>query len=133
MQRGHVRRGRVLLVALLLLLAACGTQGSHATASTKGAVTAAGPPGAQTATVVAGSDLQFAPGTVRAAVGRLALTMTIQGGVPHNLTFDDRSLGAPVPTVPSGSSTQTYTFSRPGTYRFVCTIHTGMVGQVIVS
>lgn len=123
----------MLLLALLLVLAACGTQGSHAKASTKGAVTAAGPADAQTATVVAGNDLKFAPETVRAKVGKLTLTMTIQGGVPHNLTFDDSSLGPPIPTIPSGSASQTYTFTRPGTYRFVCTIHTGMVGQVIVS
>jgi len=129
-----VRRACALLVGLLLLLAGCGgTQGSHARASTKGAVTAAGPADAQTATVVAGNDLTFTPETVRAKVGRLALTMTIQGGVPHNLTFDDGSLGPAIPTIPSGSSTQTYTFSTPGTYRFVCTIHTGMVGQVAVS
>jgi plastocyanin len=129
-----MRRFRVLLLVLLLALAGCGgTQGSHAKASTKGAVTASGPPDAQTATVIAGSDLKFAPETVRAKVGKLALTMTIQGGVPHNLTFDDSTLGPPVPTIPSGSSTQTYTFTKAGTYRFVCTIHTGMVGQVIIS
>ncbi len=129
-----MRRARALLLVLLLVLAGCGgTQGSHAKASTEGAVTAAGPADAQTATVVAGNDLKFAPETVRAKVGRLTLTMTIQGGVPHNLTFDDSSLGPAIPTIPSGSSTQTYTFSKPGTYRFVCTIHTGMVGQVVVS
>jgi plastocyanin len=127
-----VRRAGVLLLAPVLVLAGCGTQGSHAKASTRGAVTASGPADAQTATVVAGNDLKFAPETVRAKVGRLALTMTIQGGVPHNLTFDDGSVGPPIPTIPSGSSTQTYTFTRPGTYRFVCTIHTGMVGQVVV-
>lgn len=123
------------LAALLLLpavvLAGCGG-GGGTTASTAGAVTAGGPTDAQTATVVGNTQLKFAPETIRAKVGSLALTMTIQGGVPHNLVFDQAGLGTPIPTIPSGSSTQTYTFAKPGTYGFVCTIHSGMVGQVVV-
>ena len=122
------------LAALLLLpavvLAGCG--GGGTTASTADAVTATGPPDAQTATVVGNTRLKFVPETVQAKVGALALTMTIQGGVPHNLVFDQAGLGTPIPTIPSGSSTQTYTFTKPGTYSFVCTIHSGMIGQVIV-
>jgi len=122
------------LAALLLLpalvLAGCG--GGGTAADTAGAVTAAGPPDAQTATVIGNTRLKFVPETVQAKVGALALTMTIQGGVPHNLVFDQAGLGTPIPTIPSGSSTQTYTFTKSGTYSFVCTIHSGMIGQVIV-
>lgn len=121
----------VLLLLPALALAGCGG-GSDAPKSV-GAVTAAGPADAQTATVVANAKLQFAPPTVKAKVGKLTLTMTIQGGVPHNLTFDDTTVGPPIPTIPSGSSTQTYTFGKAGTYGFVCTIHSGMDGQVVVS
>lgn len=131
-----VRRSAVLLLPALALslttLSGCGG-GSDAAPSSSGAVTAAGPAQAQTATVEANSQLKFAPETVRAKVGTLALTMTIVGGVPHNLVFDDASVGAPLATTPSGSVTGTYTFTKPGTYRFECTIHKGMVGQVIVS
>ena len=129
------RRSALLLVpalALSLTLTGCGG-GSTSKPSSSGAVTAAGPANAQTATVVANNLLKFAPATVHAKVGTLMLTMTISGGVPHNLVFDDGTVGTPIPTTPSGSATQTYTFAKPGTYGFQCTIHSGMVGQVIVS
>lgn len=134
-----VRSRRLLAAALLapaLVLTGCGGGGSGGGSggpSTAGAVTASGPASAQTATVVGQSTLKFAPETVRAKVGTLALTLRISGGVPHDLVFDDAGLGAPIPVVPSGSSTSTYTFRAPGTYRFVCTLHAGMVGQVVVS
>ena len=130
------RRTALLVAPLLALslvgLSGCGGGGGDAP-STSGAVTAQGPADAQTATVVGNAMLKFAPETVRAKVGTLRLTMTVEGGVPHNLVFDDASLGAPIPTTPSGSATGTYTFTKPGTYRFECTIHSGMVGQVVVS
>lgn len=125
-----VRPLAALLLLTAVVLAGCG--GGGTTASTAGALTAAGPPDAQTATVIGNTRLKFVPETVQAKVGALALTMTIQGGVPHNLVFDQAGLGTPIPTIPSGSSTQTYTFTKPGTYSFVCTIHSGMIGQVIV-
>lgn len=121
----------LLLLVPALALAGCGGGGGDEP-STAGAVTAAGPPDAQTATVVSNKSLEFVPETVQAKVGSLALTMTVEGGVPHNLEFSDKSLGAPIPLVPTGSATQTYTFSKAGSYDFDCTIHDGMVGQVIV-
>ncbi len=127
------RRPLALLLLLpTLVLAGCGGGGSDAP-STSGAATAAGAADAQTATVVGNAALKFVPETVQAKVGRLALTVSIEGGVPHDLQFVDTSLGAPIPVTTSGSNTQTYTFGKPGTYRFVCTLHSGMVGQVVVS
>lgn len=118
-------------LALLLALSGCGGGGTAAPSSA-GAATAAGPASAQTVTVDANNMLKFSPQTVHAKVGTLKLTMTIVGGVPHNLEFDDAGVGAPIPTTTT-SATQTYTFTKAGTYRFECTIHSGMVGQVIVS
>ncbi len=120
-----------LLVLSALVLSGCGGAGGD-TPTAAGAVTAAGPASAQTATVVGNAQLKFAPETVRAQVGTLALTLRIEGGVPHNLVFDDAGLGTPIPVTTSGEATGTYTFTKPGTYRFECTLHSGMVGQVVV-
>lgn len=125
-------RSRSALAALLLapaLLTGC--TGGEGTPRSSGAVTAAGPPSAQTATVVAGPDLRFAPETVDAAVGTLTMTMRVEGGITHNLVPDDPSF-ASIGFVTTGSQSVTWTFTHPGTYRFQCTIHRGMVGQVVV-
>jgi len=132
------RTRQVLLVPTVLALgslglAACGGGGSEGAApSTAGAVTATSSGSGQAATVLATTTLTFAPETVSAQPGALALTMTIDGGTPHDLTFDDTSVGAPIPVTVSGSATQTFTFKGSGAYRFVCTLHSGMVGQVVV-
>ncbi len=125
------RAAALLLLVPTLAVSACGGAGDAP--SLAGAVSAEGPPEAQTATVVANARLAFAPETVRAQVGTLTLTMRIEGGVPHDLAFDDSGVGSPLPLIPSGSATQAYTFGAPGTYGFVCTVHSGMDGQVIVS
>lgn len=125
------RPAALLLLLPALALAGCGGGGDDAP-STAGAVTAAGDPAAQTATVVGNAQLEFVPQTVRAKVGTLSLTMTIEGGVPHDLRFEDGTLGPEIPVTTTGSATQSYTFAEPGDYGFVCTLHPRMVGQVVV-
>ncbi len=98
-----------------------------------GSVTAQGAPDAQTATVVGNTQLKFVPDRVEAAQGTLALTLTIEGGVPHNLVFDDTSVGQALDTISEGSATGTFVFPSGGTYQFVCTLHPGMEGEVVVS
>ena len=126
------RARTVLLLLPVLALAGCGGGGEAGTPSAAGAVTATSSGSGQAATVLANTKLKFAPETVSAQPGALALTMTIDGGTPHDLTFDDPNVGAPIPVTVSGSATQTFTFSGAGTYRFLCTLHSGMVGQVVV-
>ena len=122
----------LLAVLGLLALPACGGGQEGATPSAAGAVTATSSGSGQAATVLGTTRLKFSPETVSAQPGALALTLTIDGGTPHDLTFDDPGVGSAVPVTVSGSATRTFTFSRPGTYRFVCTLHTGMVGQVVI-
>lgn len=128
-------RTRLLPAALLgaaLALTACGG-GEAAGEPNGGTVQAQGPADAQTATVVSVDGLEYDPGTVEAVVGTLELTHRNASDVPHNLTFDDDALGA-IDTVTGGESKAiTLTFSEPGTYSFVCTFHSGQVGQVVVS
>jgi plastocyanin len=118
------------LVACLFFLAACG--GSHAPRPGGGIGTATGPATAQVFTIHGNDRDQFVPQTVLAKVGVLTLTLR-NGGVPHDLQF--QKPGLPGISVVSGSGTKSavITFSEPGTYAFVCTIHPGMAGKVVVS
>ena len=117
--------------AAVVLLAGCGG-GGGADRGPGGTVRAEGPPDAQTATVVSNDDLRYDPGIVQASPGTLTLTHRNGGKVPHNLVFSDDSLGA-IDTVTEGQSKSiTLTFSEPGTYDFVCTFHSGQVGEVVV-
>jgi plastocyanin len=125
--RAPLRRSAAAVA--LLLAAACG--GSHAPTSAGGVGVAIGPASAQTFALHGNDRDQFVPQTVSAVVGVLTLTLQ-NGGVPHDLAFNDSAL--PGIGVVDGSATKatTLTFSRPGTYVFTCTIHPGMEGRVVV-
>jgi plastocyanin len=122
----------VALVAVVPLLATASCGGSHAPKPGGGIGAAAGPADAQTFTIMGNDRDQFVPQTVTAKPGVLTLTLR-NGGVPHDLTFDDHSL--PGIGVVSGSATKsvTVTLRRPGTYVFQCTIHPGMEGKLVIS
>ena len=122
-------RARQALLLGVLALAACGG-GSDREGET--AVDASGPADAQTVTVVSNDRIEFEPDTVRAQVGVLVLTHRNGGSVPHNLVFEDESLGG-TKTLKEGQEEQLrLTFSQAGTYDFVCTIHSGQDGKVVV-
>lgn len=120
---------RLATAALLpvLLLTACSSSGSS---SVKANGTVDGSSGV--VTVKGGDDLKFAPNIVNAKVGVLKLTFTDSGQVPHNLAFDDASLGKTATINGGTSATLDVTFPKAGTYTFQCTIHPGMTGKVVV-
>ncbi|MEO6205013.1 MAG: plastocyanin/azurin family copper-binding protein [Mycobacteriales bacterium] len=125
----------VLAVLLLTLpLAACSgsSAGSAADSTAAPAAAASGAPAAQTFLLRGNDQDVFEPQRFAAKVGTLELTLQ-NGGVPHNVTFDDASLTG-IPTI-SGAERKstTLTFTKPGTYTFVCTIHSGMDGAIVVS
>ena len=122
----------VPVILLVGLLGACGGRSDSEPAPGTGTGTAEGPAGAQTFTI-SGTDADaYDPATVQAKVGQLTLSLH-NGGVPHNLMFDDKALKG-IPVV-SGSATKStvLTFDRLGTYTFECTLHPGMTGRVVVS
>lgn len=122
------------LLLLTLPLTAC--SGSSAGPAADGPAapqaTASGAPAAQTFLLRGNDQDLFEPKRFAASVGTLQLTLQ-NGGVPHNVTFDDASLTG-IPTI-SGDERKstTLTFTKPGTYTFVCTIHSGMDGAIVVS
>ena len=122
-------------LAALLLVAACGGGGGSKGGDLKvtGTVMAAGDPSAQTASLDMKDDLTFTPNVVNAKVGTLNLAVANAGRVPHNLVFDDPGLGKTDTVRGHATATLTVKLTKAGTFRFVCTFHSGMDGQVVVS
>ncbi len=121
---------RTLTALAVVLLAGC-SSGTTTQAATE--VTAAGSADAQTATVGMTDKLTFTPNVVNAKLGTLTLTATNEGNTPHNVSFDESSLGK-TPTVSGkGSKELKLVFAKAGTFTFVCTFHEGMTGKVVVT
>ena len=122
------------LAVVGLLLAGCGGGGSSGDElKVTGTVTASGAGQKQIAAIDMTDELTFQPNVVKAQVGSLALTAKNVGRVPHNLVFADGAKGS-LPTVKGkGTATLTVAFAKAGTYRFTCTFHQGMDGEVVVS
>lgn len=130
-----MHRARWLVLPLLAATACAGGGGSGGTSTVKanGTVAAVGGPTAQTAEVDGQDVLKFKPNVVTAKIGALTLTMKNAGQVPHNLEFDDGSLGKLGLVAGGQSKALKLTFTKAGTYTFQCTIHPGMTGKVVVS
>ena len=120
--------------AALLLLAGCGSSGKAGTSglAVTGTVTASGAPASQTVRLGMSDALKFTPNVVHAAVGSLALTVENTGSIPHNLVFDDASLGKTDTVKGHATATLTVPLAKAGTFRFTCTFHSGMDGEVVV-
>jgi plastocyanin len=128
-----------------LLLAACGPSPNVPVSSARGD---SGPNAAPVGAVVTLANVSFAPATVTVSAGQSVEWEWEDGSVPHNVTFTSyqppRSTlsgtyrSTVVIRVPGfHSATQTsgtyyHTFSIPGTYKYRCTIHADMFGQVVV-
>jgi plastocyanin len=100
--------------------------GSSAPADTSGGSSSGGGGGA---VAVAMRDIQFSPKTTTVKVGQ-EVTWTNDDSVDHNVTSTSGE------RISSGDFGQGGTFSftptRAGTIAYVCTIHPGMTGQLVV-
>jgi plastocyanin len=90
---------------------------------------AAGSPAATTGDTVAIRDFAFQPAALDVALGT-TMTWTNEDSVQHTATADDGSFD-------SGELAQdesfSHTFSTPGTFTYICTIHPSMTGAITVS
>jgi plastocyanin len=87
-----------------------------------------------TITTASGETLAFAPAeTSVQGAGPIALTFRNGSSLPHNLTFT-AGLTAATRTIVEPGATDLLLLTPPasGTYRFVCTIHDGMTGTLII-
>ena len=81
-----------------------------------------------------GSDLLFDPIEVSVPAGAtVRLTFTNESTVPHNLTFGE-PINVATATVVDPGEEETIEFTAPeaGEYTFVCTLHAGMEGTLVV-
>jgi plastocyanin len=104
---------RLLLVCTLaLVVAACGGDDDDGASAEPG--------------VVIVDDNVFKPKEITVAVGD-TVTWRFEGGNAHNVTFDE---GESSELMKEGTFERT--FDEPGELDYVCTVHPGMEGTVVV-
>lgn len=121
-----------VIAALALVLAACtgGSDGSPSAAQSG----STGEIVEITVGTDTGTDLLFDPGEITVAAGAtVRLTFVNRATIPHNLVFADTINASTAETVEPGAQ-ETIEFVAPeaGEYTFVCTLHPGMEGTLIV-
>src|SRR5258707_1740216 len=70
----------------------------------------------------------FSPNPLTVPAGS-TIRWTNQDDIPHNVVSDDKSFKSKALDT---DETFTYTFTKPGTYTYFCSIHPKMTGKVVV-
>jgi plastocyanin len=78
---------------------------------------------------VAMVDLAFEPPTIEAVAGS-TIRWTNEGAAPHTATAENGSFDSGI--VPSGGTFEV-TLDSPGTFAYVCQLHPGMAGSIVVA
>jgi len=78
---------------------------------------------------VVADNFSFSPATAAVAPGT-TVTWTNRDDVPHNIVSTDQKFKSPVLDTDEQFS---HTFDAPGTYKYFCSIHPKMTGQVVVA
>ncbi|MFE3545472.1 cupredoxin family copper-binding protein [Nocardia sp. NPDC059177] len=83
-----------------------------------------------TALTVDVSDMSFSPADATIKVGE-TVTWEFDDKAPHNVQgIGDKAMGINSPIIKKGE--WSYTFTQPGTYRYLCTLHPDMRGTITV-
>ena len=80
------------------------------------------------ATEIKIDNFSFSPNTVTVPVGG-TVRWTNHDDVPHNVVNQDKSFKSKTMDTDENFS---YTFTKPGTYTYYCSIHPRMTGKVVV-
>jgi amicyanin len=91
--------------------------------------TTADSPAPQGGTAVAITDFKFNPATLTVPVGS-TVTWTNQDEEPHTIAAKDGSFHSPGMDT---HGTYNFTFTTPGSYDYICSIHPFMTGTVVVT
>lgn len=86
-----------------------------------------GPPAPKTASVSL-ANKSFSPRSVTISVGG-TVTWSNKDDMPHNVTSTSGAFRSPIF---NRGGTYKQTFAKPGTYPYLCTLHSGMSGTVVV-
>lgn len=105
-----IRRAGVLVATLLLA----------------GAIPAGAQLGGTTSTDISLKDLKFAPNKVTVKP-KSTVNFVWKERVAHNIIFDSKRKSGTL-----NKGTWSTTFDKPGTYKYKCTLHPGMNGQITV-
>lgn len=97
--------------------------------STGSATTSAQTPAPVGGTAVAIDNFAFAPAALTVTVGD-TVTWTNHDEEPHTVAADDGSFHSPGMDT---NATYSYTFTKPGSYSYICGIHPFMHGTVVVT
>jgi 3',5'-cyclic-AMP phosphodiesterase len=77
---------------------------------------------------VAVDNFSFSPGTASVAAGT-TVTWTNKDDVPHNIVSTERKFKS---AVLDSDEQFSYRFEAPGTYKYFCSLHPRMTGQIVV-
>lgn len=111
------------LLAAVLLSAACADGGTATT--TTGAPADGGPD----AHLVVMESFAFSPAELTVPVGT-TVTWENRHAANHDVVAEDGSFASPLFGT---GETWAFTFTEPGTYQYICSIHPSMRGKVIVT
>jgi len=117
-----MRLSRFVVAAALAISAACG--GSDGSTPTVVVPTAA-------KDTVSTLPQDFVPNLLTVPVGS-TVVFAFGGGIPHNVIFDHSVAGAPSDIQIATNVFTARTFNARGSFRYDCTVHPGMRGEVLV-
>ncbi len=106
-----------------------GTAAAPAATSAETSSTAAPPATPQAGNAVSINNFKFDPATLTVPVGT-TVTWTSQDEEPHTVAAKDGSFHSPGLDT---HGTYSFTFTTPGTFDYVCSIHPFMTGTVVVT
>jgi plastocyanin len=106
------------IVAFLLICLSVGLRAAESPADDK--------PSSEAAVKI--DNFSFSPAVITVKAGT-TVRWTNRDDIPHTVTADDKSFKSKVLDT---DEQFTYTFSKPGTYKYFCSIHPKMTGSVVV-
>ena len=115
--KGSICRLGIAGLAIILLMVAGRAKGSGFAATEE-----------KPAVEIKIDNFVFSPNTLTVAAGS-TVRWTNRDDIPHNVVTDDKTIKSKVMDTDESFS---YTFTKPGTYNYFCSIHPKMTGKIVV-